>query len=465
MDQIKIHTSNLSLKDVLLVLANVIFLCLYLTLAINNRISHDDFYSIYVVREFGVLDGVSLIYNKWCTRYVALLISFFITYFLKFKATLFIYQISLLVLSSSSVYYMLNGLKDSICITTRFQKINCSILISMAILYCSFDVGETWFWLSSSCTYLFSCIAFFFSLGIILAQGNRISYLLLALCGIIIGGSNGTLSLFILVLLTFFLIGIRVKKLGLFSVDLSSEKITKCITLFVSIHIAFIVMYIGKGNEIRESFFEEISIYAALLLNIKYTGIIVLKIIPEILPYCIIFSLAISTCFTPTIPIRSLKSGVKNIFICFVLFGVLIFLFQLPISYKTQDLGADRTLYPIAIATLMVLTYFFSQIILILSVNSKHIQTLTIFCLGTIVAINSFQFYQQFTLSERYSKSFDQRLNQISIQKNEKEIVLDRLPESGFLHSAEISPLPNHFTHDQLKLGLNVSAELKLKDR
>ena len=171
---------------------------------------------------------------------------------------------------------------------------------------------------------------------------------------------------------------------------------TKCITLFVSIHIAFIVMYIGKGNEIRESFFEEISIYAALLLNIKYTGIIVLKIIPEILPYCIIFSLAISTYLTPTIPIRSLKSGVKNIFICFVLFGVLIFLFQLPISYKTQDLGADRTLYPVAITTLMVFTYFFSQIILVLSLNSKYIQILTIFCLGTIVAINSFQFYQQF---------------------------------------------------------------------
>jgi len=97
--------------------------------------------------------------------------------------------------------------------------------------------------------------------------------------------------------------------------------------------------------------------------------------------------------------------------------------------------------------------------------NSKLIRTLTIFCLGTIVAINSFQFNQQFNLSVKYSKSFERRLNQISIQKNDKEIVLDPLPESGFLHSAEISPLPNHFTHDQLKLGLNVSAELKLKDR
>ena len=463
--QLKIHTSNLSLKDILLVLSNVIFLCLYLTLAFNNRISHDDFYSMYVVREFGVFDGVSLIYNKWCTRYVALLISFFITYLLKFKATLFIYQLSLLVLASSTVYYLLNGLKDSIGITTRFQKINCSILISMAILYCSFDVGETWFWLSSSCTYLFSCIAFFFSLGIILAKSNRISYLLLAFCGIIIGGSNGTLSLFILVLLTFFLIGVRVKKLGLLSVNLSSEKITKCITLFVSIHIAFIVMYIGKGNEIRESFFEEISIFAALLVNIKYTGIIVLKIIPEILPYCIIFSLSISTYLTPKVQIPSFKSMSKNIFICIVLFVVLIFLFQLPVSYKTQDVGADRTLYPLAIATLMIFTYFFSQIILILSVNSKLIRTLTILSLGTIVAINSFQFYQQFNLSWEYSKSFDQRLNQISIQKNEKEIVLEPLPESGFLHSAEISPLTNHFTHDQLKLGLNFSAELKLKDR
>ena len=68
MNPFKKIINQLSLIDYLIVVANVIFIGLYFVLSFNNRISHDDFYSMYIVEEFGVIDGVSLIYNQWCTR-------------------------------------------------------------------------------------------------------------------------------------------------------------------------------------------------------------------------------------------------------------------------------------------------------------------------------------------------------------------------------------------------------------
>ena len=464
MNPFKKIINQLSLIDYLIVVANVIFIGLYFVLSFNNRISHDDFYSMYIVEEFGVIDGVSLIYNQWCTRYVALLISFFIASFLKFKTTLVIYQLFLVLLCSSSIYLFLTGLKNIVNISfTKFKLINYSIFITCAIFYCSFNIGETWFWLSSSCTYLLSCIVLIFSVGTILTNANTfLNYVVLIVCGITIGGSNGTLSLTLLIFLTFFFIFLWAKKSQLSSIKFSSSKVNKCIVLYLVVHLAFIVMYLGNGNQIRSSFFKEISIFTALIDNIKFSGIIFLKIIPKIIPYCLIFSIVTSTILTPISAPNSIKSSLKKICFSILFLGLVIYIFQLPITYKTQDIGAERTLYPLAIITFFVFTFCFYQFGKLFT-NKKHIQkVLSITAVILIIGLNSFQLHNQYHISKSYRESFDNRLIQITQQINNKQILLDPLTESGYLHSAEISNDSNHFTHDQLKLGLKIKGQLKL---
>ena len=96
---IKDSPYKLKTLDFLFIISNVIFIALYIIVAINNRISHDDFYSIYIVENFGIIEGAKLIYNNWCTRYVALIISFSTTAMLKYNGILFLYQILLLALA------------------------------------------------------------------------------------------------------------------------------------------------------------------------------------------------------------------------------------------------------------------------------------------------------------------------------------------------------------------------------
>ena len=155
---IKDSLYKLKTLDFLFIISNVIFIALYIIVAINNRISHDDFYSIYIVENFGIIEGAKLIYNNWCTRYVALIISFSTTAMLKYNGILFLYQTLLLALAIFSIFTLLKSLTKNTLKLTYFHLLNYSVFLSAAIFYCSFNISETWFWLSSNCTYLLSTI-------------------------------------------------------------------------------------------------------------------------------------------------------------------------------------------------------------------------------------------------------------------------------------------------------------------
>ena len=145
-----------------------------------------------------------------------------------------------------------------------------------------------------------------------------------------------------------------------------------------------------------------------------------------------------------------------------IVFLAIIYLFQLPISYKTQDIGADRTLYPIAIITFILFIYIVRQFCNIVVKNKKTFNILQSISLMIIIFLNAFQLYNQKQISNSYSKSFDKRMYQIRKQRNNNQIVLEQLPESGFLHSAEISEKSGHFSQEQLKLGLKIKGNIKL---
>ena len=145
-----------------------------------------------------------------------------------------------------------------------------------------------------------------------------------------------------------------------------------------------------------------------------------------------------------------------------VIFLTTIYLFQLPISYKTQDIGADRTLYPIAIITFILFIYIFYQLDKTIVKNKKGFNKLKSISLVIVIFLNAFQLYTQKQISETYSKSFDKRISQIRKQLDNNQIVLEPLADPGFLHSAEISEKSSHFTQKQLKLGLKIKGKIKL---
>ena len=291
---------------------------------------------------------------------------------------------------------------------------------------------------------------------------KSLTLVILSFCGFLIGGTNGTLSLFLLIIIS---IGLVISFLKIKRFKIPQSYLYSTIAFYLTLHLAFLLMYIGNGNEIRSSYFNSIGVLESIVLNFKFCGIIIVKLISKILPFCILFSIPlIITIKNYTQPL-SLKTFFLKMSFSIIILLISIYVFQLPITYKTQDVGAERTLYPLAIITFTFCCYNFYQIGLILKNNKKIKNVISHFAVISAIALNTFQLIKQKNISSEYSKAFDQRLLQINNEIDNDLIILEPLPKSGYIHSAEISTSSKHFTHEQLKKGLKINGELQLNTK
>ncbi len=439
--------------------ANIIFIILYIILSINNRIAHDDYYSIYTVNKIGVIDSVIYQYNDWCTRYISVFVSFSVAGLLQYKYTLFIYNILLLTLFITAIYYSIYAHRKLLNKSTpndKLQILNYATFIVSAIFYTSFNIGETWFWLSSNSTYLLSVIMLFFAFAFIFnAKKNIINKIIIILASLFIGGSNGALSviLFFVIFVLFFFY--KYKK---------PNKIiaNKLLLSFVSLLISFTLLYLGNGNNVRGAFFNQISVFESFILNIKMTAIILLFRVPNILIYVLLFTIPSYYVFTNTKSI-SRSTFIKRSLVSTGVLLLLLFFFQLPITYKTQDVAAIRTLFPISIL------FFVYGLYLVYNIRQVELFRLRIplsfikLVLVCIILFNTWNLATQYKITQNYADKYDKRIEYINQMSNMDTLILEPLPNSGFLYSSEISFDSEHYTNQQLKKGLQTKSELMLR--
>ena len=441
----------------LIITSNVLFIMLYVILASNNRIAHDDYYSIYIVNKLGVMDSVIYQYDNWCTRYISVFLSFTISSLLKYKYTLFIYNVLLLKLFVISVYYSLNACKKLLNESVRndkLQLLNYSVFFVSAIFYSSFNIGETWFWLSSTSTYLLSVIMLFFAFSFIFNNKKNLrNKLAITLVSVFIGGSNGTLSL--LLLLVLFI---------LFRLYKQTNKLiaNKLLLSFICVLISFAILYLGNGNNIRTGSFNSRSVLDSVTLNIKMAAIILFTKVPNILIYIMLFIFPTFHIFGNT------KNITKSTFIkrCLVSISILLsllFVFQLPITYKTQDVAAIRALLPISVLFFLYGLYLIYNLYQIESFRLRIPEAFAQFFLVCIILINLWNIQAQYKLTKNYASKYDERIETIKKLSHMDTIALKPLPFSGFLYSSEITCDANHFSNKQMKAGLQIKSEIIIR--
>jgi len=441
-------------------ISNVVFIIMYIVLSINNRVAHDDYYSIYTVNNIGIIDSVIYQYNDWCTRYISVFVSFSIAGLLHYKYTLFIYNIVLLILFITSIYYSIyvhRKLLNKSIRNDKFQILNYAIFIVSAIFYSSFNIGETWFWLSSNSTYLLSVIMLFFAFAFIFNDKKNISNkIIIIFASLFIGGSNGALStilLFVIFVLFFF-----------YKYEKTNKIIAnKLLLSFVSLLISFTILYIGNGNNVRGAFFNQISVFESFILNIKMTAIILFFRIPNILIYIILFIIPSYYFFTNTRNISRSTFIKRSLVSTFVLL-TLLFFFQLPITYKTQDIAAIRTLFPISILFFvygLYLVYNIRQVELFrLRIPLSFIKLVLVF----ITLFNIWNLTTQYKVTQNYADKYDKRIEFINQMSHMDTVILEPLPNSGFLYSSEISFNSEHYNNQHLKKGLETKSELMIRN-
>lgn len=457
--------------NLLLAISNLFFLLLYITLCVNNRIAVDDFYFLSNVSEHGIIDGAILEYNSWNSRWLSLLLNHSILFiYQKMNFSIALYGILNLILFVLAVFFLITTVLDYINISPILKKnklhfqlslLNYSVFFVGLIFISTMRIGETWFWICSSTGYIWSNIMFILGIGSLLKREGKSSLSIIGcLSFFFIGGSSPTLSLLSILILSTIII---LASINYFQ-DLINKKIIikRSLLSLLFCLSSFIILYLGEGNRIREQFFDEISIGYSIILNFKMAGIIILKRIPLIIPFIAILSLPIIAYSNNLKKGESDMNWKKKIIYLSILYLSLIYFFQLPITYKTQDVGAYRTLFFITILTIVYFLILFFLIGKNLSISKRLLNYVSIIPLLISSFIFAYFLINQYYTTTKYAKAYDQRMINLKEELHDIEILdLKPLPPSGMLYSAEISSDTSHYSNKFIKKALNLNYKVR----
>jgi hypothetical protein len=451
-------TSAMSVK-ITLWISNLLFLLLYLLLAFHNRIAVDDFHFLANVQEFGVINATFVEYEAWSTRWLSVFVTHLVLNFHDYNYFLTVYHLFVLTVLFISIFYLLRNITSLLNFhLKKLELLAVALFISNASFFSSIRIDETWFWICATNTYVLSMAALFFGLAGITDKKTALrSDALVFFSFFYIGGSCESLAVFIVPLLILFLI---YHKLYL-AASLPAFIQRRGKIAIVSCLISFAILYSGEGIKIRQTFFQEISIFQGFLLNFKMSGIIFLRYFPRLIPFLILFTLPALFLGQRDKALLTGKKLFKKLFLTALVFVGLVLLFQFPITYKTLDVGAYRALFPLTFLALLgfgLLFYF----------TGKHLRfnfpgwALPLTFL--IVATMNFSFLiNQYPIVREYSAAYDQRIAEIKTSLTEKEINLKPLPPSGLLLSAEIPNDSSHFTRQHFKRAFRLTQHLNIE--
>lgn len=439
----KIKTSHLILVQGILL---VVFL--FVT-AWFNRFSADDYLFIGELRNFSFAEIYQKLYLTWNGRWTY---NFAILFFIKFseyKYFLFAFNGLSFLLLFYSIYLVLNVLNKKHETNLNFKTVLLyTIVFSGVFFFFTHFTGQSWFWISASLAYLWSCIFFLFGLSSWLKPIHRFfDYLVIIICCLYIGGSNEVLALLTILFLfvSFFFKGNTLLKavtltvmLGSIGVNYFSVGTTFRNNLTPNLPFVDLVLYVGYGT-------------------VKYVFIDFYK---TILP-AIIFGFPFF--------ILGTKSSVqlyKNFNVKTELFKTLVFVFlvviinQFIVIYSLGGLAPERSTITSSLFGSFALVRFlflYGNHLKKVKINFKPVLLIVV----VLMLVFNGVFYR---IHKNYSQSVDERTTIILSNHKNEPIKLKKLNNAGYLNSAEITADSTNFLNQHLKYGLEIDQQIVLNE-
>lgn len=451
----------------LVYLSNLAFLILYFILAVNNRLVNDDFCSLVSLHRFGIIKATEVLYSGYCTRWISVLFVQIVLSFQPFTNVLLTLSVVTLLFILFSFAYLLKQILILVFQYNpgKFMLLNLSLFTVNALFYSTFDTGTTWFWLSSLPTYLWSFIFFTFGCGLILSNKNYnpLKLVLLSASFFYIGGTSETFAAVILIFLCLTGGFLFLSKSSIIDWKIYLVRIAFACFFCLS---SLIVLYVGHGNIVRRSALGEISLMHAFLLNIETTGWIGLHWISSVMPSICLFSLP----FLFAGKFFALKSHpalihnskvLSKIVYAVLIYGILIFIFNYPITYLLCGLSPARALFPLSFLTWALAARVFFMVGYNTSIKENAAKTCLIIVLGLCLLLNCYNIVQQYRITCQYSRQYDTLMKDLSTKKDISTAVeVSPLPPSGMLPSLLISPDSTSGNNRFLKQWLGLKANI-----
>lgn len=165
-----------------------------LYVASYNRMVDDDLLMWSSVQRAGILGATAEQYHSWNTRWMSFLFLHTWMCFLRPDSSLLLYHTitftSLLLAFRRLVQVPV--INAAIRPEMRAQTLLTAGLLTMALVLCTFDIADTWYWINTSTMYGWNLIALLFAAGLVLQPlpQRRAQTGLLLLCGLYFGGAS-----------------------------------------------------------------------------------------------------------------------------------------------------------------------------------------------------------------------------------------------------------------------------------
>ncbi len=455
----------------LLMIVSVLFILLFGVLSFYNRFSADDYYSFSILKKNTIGEYAKMVYETWNIRLFPQLFASFIIKHSNFPFILFLFGIASLLFLVLSIFFLLRNLL--LCYFNynpgKLILFTYSVLITLCFFLTSFRIDETWFWLSSSVTYLWGNSMLIAGSAMLIGNSKNYKTIpFIILFFLYTGTSSEPLAVATILVLMVLVILYYSKPKSNFFLHLNQYKILIALAACLA---GFLFGYLSPGRPIRAGMFEESILWKGIWITLKTMVKIIIDFLPFKILYLLIFSIpfiylgqkANDTNGKEKVLLVTLK---KQFFIFLLVLFVVLFISIFPMGYIMMDVALNRTLTHVTFIILVFSIYWFFRIGYETTFNLKLSKGLfNISLVLTVIALSCFLF-KQYNIVSVYSSELDKRivhLKEFQKKGDIKFIELDPLPSSGLLHSAEISADSTYEQNQHFKNGLFLNFSISLK--
>ena len=441
------------------------FMVIFLIVSGNQRLAVDDFHYLVKTQELGIWDSTIYYYNHWNTRWASSLLR--ASFLSIFDSSIVLSAVNCfsLLLGLFSIQSLVKGLASAtqIPISVAKQWVISGYLL-MVVFLATFGKADTWFWLSSTPSYLWGCFSAILGGSLLLKTDKSIlrstSILLIFLY---VGGSSESVALATIIALCY-LGFITNKKKQAIRINRKALHIATVACL-----VSFGITLVGPGLDIRKEYLPQYPLCDKLLVGFWNYLKFNFKEIPLILPL-VILAVAPFGYFGrkqlryQLISIRMIFCANKKLW---VLADITIALLAFSLAIIMGETGPTRTWLPITFIVVTVAVFIAYQLgtWVYIKTNGKLLY-LVISAQIFLLILQGWTGYSQIKSTNEYALSVDQRMELIpSLEKNPTTIYsLAPLAASGWLFSAEITFDTAHFANDHLELFFDNEYNLAVKE-
>lgn len=435
----------------------LVFMSTYLAIGIYNRLSADDFHYMHMVRELGVWDAMIFYYQNWNPRWSGTLL---------LNAVLGSYQDGLSLPAFHFLTMFFGCGAAVVLLWTLVQRLGIQIsalelaampmYILAALFYVSLGTGDTWFWLSSMSMYMWGLLAVVLGFALLLRSNLSIpQQALLVVVFLYAGGAAETVAVSSLIVLLYLGITGRAGQGRGFHIAT------------VACLIGFCLDAMGPGVHVRMDHLPHTAISDRLWEGVKNYGRLLFLYIPLMLPALTGFLLPLAWMGRKSehLQVADFGSLHKSYRHSVAIADLIALGISFMMGLVMSGMGPDRAWLPVSAMVLAVgaMVAFRSGKWLMERTSGRlfHMVVLTQLLL---IAFQLREMVVNVPKAKAYALAVDDRMAAISnaVAAGRLELELTPLPDSGWLHSAEITTDTSHHLNRHLSLHFDDKVKVSI---